>query len=56
MRGRPKIDNPKTEVLQLRLTPEEKEMLFNAKEMYDFDSVAEMILFFVKLKMEKQKN
>lgn len=34
----------KSEVLQLRLTPAEKEMLFETADENDFDSVAEMLL------------
>lgn len=36
--------NPKSEVLQLRLTPEEKDMLFETAYENEFDSVAEMLL------------
>lgn len=45
--------NPKSEVLQLRLTPEEKKMLFDVAEAYDFSSVAEMLLTFTRMKGEK---
>lgn len=50
--ARPKLDNPKSEVLQIRLTPKEKEMLFYTAEEYDYDSVAEMIIEFTKIKYE----
>lgn len=53
--GRPKLDNPKSEVLQIRLTPKEKEMLFYTAEEYSFDSVAEMIIEFTKLKYDRLK-
>ena len=52
-RGRPKTENPKSEVLQIRLTAKEKEMLFYTAEQYDFDSVAEMLIEFTKIKYEK---
>lgn len=53
--ARHKIENPKSEVLQIRLTPQEKEMLFYTAEEYSFDSVAEMILEFTKIKYERLK-
>lgn len=54
-RGRPPVANPKTEFMQIRVTKEEKEMLYRVKDEYDFDSVAEMLLFFVRLKDETAK-
>lgn len=51
--ARPRIENPKTEVLQIRLTPKEKEMLFYTAEEFNFDSVAEMIIEFTRLKYER---
>lgn len=54
MRGRPcKGDKPKTEVLQIRVTPEEKRMLFEVAEQFDFDSAAEMIITFAQIKHSK---
>lgn len=54
-RGRPLVANPKTEVMQIRVTKDEKEMLYRVKEVYDFESVAEMILTFVHIKDETAK-
>lgn len=54
-KGRPPVANPKKEFMQIRVTKEEKEMLYRVKEEYDFDSVAKMILFFVRLKDETAK-
>lgn len=48
-----KKPDKKSEVLQLRLTPQEKQMLFEIAEAYDFDSVAEMLLTFARMKGEK---
>lgn len=48
-----KSDSPKKEVLQIRLTKEEKKMLFETAKEYDFDSVAEMIITFAKIKNSK---
>ena len=53
--ARPTIDNPKTEVIQIRLTPAEKEMLFYTAEEYSFNSVSEMIIEFIRLKYERLK-
>lgn len=46
-RGRPISDNPKKEFVQIRVTKEEKEMLNRVKEAYEFESISEMILFFI---------
>lgn len=48
-----KNNTPKKEVLQIRLTKEEKEMLFETAKEYDFDSVAEMVITFAKIKHSK---
>ena len=45
----------KNEVLQIRLTKQEKELIFQTAEEYDFDSAAEMILEFIKIKHEAYK-
>ena len=47
--------NPKTEVMQIRVTKDEKEMLYRVKKEYDFESVAEMILTFVHIKDKTAK-
>ena len=53
--GRPPVANPKTEVMQIRVTKDEKEMLYRVKNEYDFNSVAEMILTLVQIKDETAK-
>lgn len=53
--ARPKINNPKSEVIQIRLTPAEKEMFFYTAEEYSFDSVSEMIIEFIQIKYDKLK-
>lgn len=54
-RGRPPVANPKTEVMQIRVTKDEKEMLYRVREVYDFESVAEMIITLVHIKDETSK-
>lgn len=53
--ARPKLINPKSEVLQIRLTKQEKDMLFYTAEEYSFDSVSQMIIEFTKIKYERLK-
>lgn len=54
-RGRPFSNNPKKEFMQIRVTREEKEMLQRVKEAYEFESISEMILTFIKRKDEIAK-
>lgn len=54
-RGRPFSDNPKKEFVQIRVTKEEKEMLNRVKDAYEFESISEMILYFIKRKDEIAK-
>lgn len=51
-KGRPFSENPKKEFLQIRVTKEEKEMFNRVREAYEFESVSEMIIYFIKRKDE----
>lgn len=54
-RGRPFTDNPRKEVLQIRLTKEEKEQLFKIARCYSMD-VAEYIRYITGItKNDKEK-
>lgn len=54
-RGRPFTENPRKEVLQIRLTKEEKEELFKNARCYSMD-VAEYIRYITGISKDKQKN
>ncbi len=54
-KGRPFAENPRKEVLQIRLTKEEKEELFKNARCYSMD-VAEYIRYITGISKEGKKN